>query len=73
MTARFRIAGRLDTGRLQDGTVTINRASGLIAVRPPRRRREYVLPLGAVAEMIVSKVIKAEVAETRRAKAGGRR
>lgn len=66
--ACFRVVGRLDTVRLQEGTVTVNRASGLIAVRPLRRRREFVLPLSAVAEMVVAKVIKAEVAEKRAAR-----
>jgi hypothetical protein len=61
--ARFRIVGRLDTGRPQEGTVTITRDSLLLSVRPLRRRREYVLPLAAVAEIIVARVLKAELAE----------
>jgi hypothetical protein len=60
---RLRVVGRLDTARAQDGTVTITRDSGLIAVRPLRRRREYVLPLATVAEIICARVIKAEIAE----------
>lgn len=28
MTARFRVVGRLDTGRLQEGTVTVYRQTG---------------------------------------------
>lgn len=63
-----RIVGRLDLSRPQEGTVTINRDSLLIAVRPLRRRREYVLPLAAAAEMVVAKVIKAELAERQTAK-----
>lgn len=63
-----RIVGRLDLSRPQEGTVTINRDSLLIAVRPLRRRREYVLPLAAAAEMVVAKVIKAELAERQAAK-----
>lgn len=72
MSAHFRVLGRLDRARPQEGTVTITRDSGLIAVRPLRRRREYVLPLSAVAEMIVARVIKAEVAEQRAARRGRR-
>ena len=71
MSAHFRVLGRLDTSRAQEGTVTITRDSGLMAVRPLRRRREYVLPLSAVAEMVCSRVIKAELAEKRAEK--GRR
>ena len=65
MSAHVRVLGRLDMARPQDGTVTITRDSGLFAVRPLRRRREYVLPLSAVAEMVVARVIRAEVAEKR--------
>ena len=68
MTARFRISGRLDTGRLQEGTVSIDRNTMVLTVRPLRRRRGYSLPLGTVAEIIVSKCIKAEVAAKRAAK-----
>lgn len=59
----LRVIGRLDMGRPQEGTVTIHRDSGLIAVRPLRRRREYVLPLATAAEMVVARVVKAELAE----------
>jgi hypothetical protein len=60
-----RIVGRLDLGRPQEGTVSIDRDAGLVSVRPLRRRREYVLPLSTVAEIVVARVIKAEVAERR--------
>jgi hypothetical protein len=57
----YRVLGRLDGSRPQEGTVTVARDSGLIAVHPLHRRREYVLPLAAVAEMIVARVVRAEV------------
>lgn len=41
--------------------------------RPLRRRRAYALPLSVVAEIVASKVIKAEVAERRRERAARRR
>lgn len=63
-----RVIGRLDMGRPQEGTVTIQRDSGLFGVRPLRRRREYVLPLSTVAEMVVARVIKAEILERAAAK-----
>lgn len=63
---RVRIVGRLDMSTPQAGTVTIDRAAGLFSVRPLRRRREYVVPLAAVAEMVVSRIIKAEVADRKR-------
>lgn len=68
MRARFRVLGRLDGTRVLEGTVTITRDSGLISVRPLRRRREYVLPLSAVAEMIVARVVRTEVEERRNAR-----
>jgi len=70
-----RIVGRLDLARPQDGTVTIERDAGLFGVRPLRRRREYVLPLSTVAEMVVARVVKAELAErmaAKRRRRGGR-
>lgn len=70
MTAKFRVSGRLDLGRLQDGTVTIDRGAGLFSVRPLRRHRTYTLPLSTVAEIVVSRVVKAEVAERRAQKKG---
>jgi hypothetical protein len=69
---RLRVIGRLDLARPQEGTVTIDRDHGLIAVRPLRRRREYVLPLATVAEIVVARVIRAEVADRRAAKRGRR-
>jgi hypothetical protein len=69
MNARFRIVGRLDhAARVQAGTVTISRTSGTFAVRPLRRRREYVLPLATVAEMVCQRLIRAELLERRAAK-----
>jgi hypothetical protein len=35
----------------------------LISVRPKGRRRLYTLPLATVAEMIVARVVKAEIPE----------
>ena len=60
--ARFKVVGRFDSAsRFQPGTVTIDRDAGLFTVRPCRRRREYVLPLDTVADMMVQRIIKAEV------------
>lgn len=66
MNSRFRILGRLDSAaRTQEGTVTISRTALIFSVRPLRRRREYVLPLSVVAEMVCQRIIKAELAEKR--------
>lgn len=70
---RFRILGRLDLSRPQEGTVTVERGALLFGVRPLRRRREYVLPLATVAEMVVSRVIKAELAERQLLRKASRR
>lgn len=67
--ARFRVVGRFDqASKLQDATVTVSRSAGTFSVRPLRRRREYVLPLGVVAAWVCQRIIKAEVAETRASK-----
>src|SRR3990167_1393150 len=53
MNCRFRVVGRLDAAsRVQEGTVTISRTAGTFAVRPLRRRREYLLPLSTVATLV---------------------
>lgn len=64
--------------RTQEATVTIERApiDHLFHVRVLRRKRQYTLPLAAVARMVTHRVIQAEVAEkqknrrTKRAKRG---
>lgn len=72
--ARFRVVARLDmASRATPGTVTIDRsAGGTFAVRPLRRRREYVLPLATVAELVVRSIIVAEVRAKRAERRGGR-
>ena len=73
MINRFRVVARLDLSRPQEGTVEIDRGSGTLSVRPYRRRRVYTLPLATVAEIVVSRIIKAEVAEKRAARKSRRR
>jgi len=70
---RYSIVAVLDESRAQSGTVTIDRAAGLFSVRPLRRRRVYTLPLALVASIVVSRIVKAEIAEARRAKKSRRR
>ncbi len=66
MRARFRVLGRLDrASALTEGTVTIERETGIITVRPLRKRRTYSLTLGEVATWICQTIIRAEVAEKR--------
>lgn len=60
--AHFRVVGRLDNAaRVVEGTVTIDRHAGLFEVRPLRRRKSYTLPLSTVADMVVARIIRAEV------------
>ena len=67
--ARFRVMGVLDgSGGARSGTVTIDRDSGLVHVRPLRRRRVYTMPLSMVADMICMRIITNEVYEKRAAK-----
>lgn len=70
---RYPIVAVLDESRAQSGTVLIDRAAGLFSVRPLRRRRVYTLPLALVASIVVSRIVKAELAEARRAKKARRR
>lgn len=62
-SAHFRVVGRLDrAGGVHEGTVTIDRMRQLFCVRPLRRRRVYELPLSVVADLVVHKVVIAELA-----------
>lgn len=67
--AHFKTIAKTDGPCHTSATVTIDRASELISVRPRKRRRTYTLPLSAVAEMIVYRVIRAEVLIARKEKA----
>lgn len=67
MKSRFRVVGTFDTaGGAQVATVEIDRASGLMSVRPLRRRRTYSLPLVSVAAWICQRIIHSELRERRR-------
>jgi len=61
MKSKFKVAGRFDGA--PTATVSIDRASGVVSVRPLRRKRTYDLPLAMVAAIIVERIIKAEVNE----------
>ena len=71
--SRFRVVARLDGARATVGTVTIWRDADMLAVRPLRRRRTYALPLSVVAQMVVERVVRAEIAERRRERAARRK
>lgn len=74
MKSHFKVTGRFDIGGgLQTASVEIDRASGIVSVRPLRRRRTYSLPLAAVATWICQAIIRAEVRERRLATRGRRR
>lgn len=67
--SKYKIVSILDTARMSKGVVSIDRSTGLFHVRPHMRRRAYTLPLADVASIVVSMVIKAEVASERRSRA----
>ncbi len=51
-----------------EATVTIDRSSNLVQVRPKRRRKQYVMRLEDLAETIIWNCIKAELLEKKKAK-----
>ena len=68
--SRFKVFGRLDgAGGARAGTVLIERAAGLVHVRPHRRKRMYTMPLSMVADMICMRILMNESADRRAAKA----
>ncbi len=57
---QVKIKGRINGA---DGaTVQVDRERGLVSVRPLRERREYTLPIALVADMVVCRVVKNELA-----------
>lgn len=73
-SARVRVFGKFDmASRIQEATVTLDRAAGLFSVRPLRRRRAYELPISFVAEWVARHVIIRELADRKRAKAEARK
>ena len=68
MTSRFRVSINIP-GFPREATVSIERDRGLVAVRPLRRRQEFVLPLSWVAEAIIWKCVRADAAQKRRTRA----
>jgi hypothetical protein len=62
---RLKVTGRLNGA--DGGSVSIDRERGLVIVRPKREKREYVMPLQTVAEIVVSRVVKLELQDRERA------
>lgn len=74
MKSHFKVMGTFDIGGgLQTASVEIDRTSGIVSVRPFRRRRAYSLPLAAVAAWICQSILRAEVRERRSVGRGRRR
>jgi hypothetical protein len=71
--ARFKVSGRFDGA--PSATVTIVHAgdTGIVEVRPYRRRRAYTLTLEAVAFEVICKVVRAELREKRASRRAARR
>lgn len=59
MPSRYKVKGRVNAS--EGATVTIDRARCLVSVRPKHERREYVVPLLTVAQVVVSIVVKSEL------------
>jgi len=52
-TATFKVKGRLDgAGGDKEGTLTINRETGVVIVRPKGRRATYETTLGRIATYV---------------------
>lgn len=61
--AHFKVYGRFN-GK-SEATVTIDRGSNLISVRPHRMKKVYQLRLEDVADIIIWRIVKSEAAEKR--------
>lgn len=69
MKSRFKVYGSLDrAGRNVSGTVIIDREAETFSVRPKRSRKLYTTNLSVVADIVVERIIKAELREKAREK-----
>jgi len=64
--SRFKVSGSFNG--VYEASVVIDRGSGVMTVRPSRRRTTYELPLSTVAEIVMWRIIKAEAAAKLKAK-----
>ena len=72
--ARFRVRARMHmASRETEGTVTIDRDTGMFIVRPLRSRRTYELSLNDIAGDVVRRVLWAELMAKKREKAAKRK
>ena len=70
--AHFQVFGRLGYSRFEEGTLTVERATGIVTVRRKRSRKPYQITLDKVAELIVQRCCEALAREKRAAKAAKR-
>ena len=67
-TARFKLYGRSVYHHKTEATVEIDRNTNLISVRPKHFKRSYEMRLQDIADIIMGRVINAEILEKRRLK-----
>lgn len=77
MPAHFRIvAAKLSRPVEQSGTLTINRNTGIVSIRPKGEHRTYSMAIDAAAEILCQRIIKRDtelgIIAKREAKKGGR-
>jgi hypothetical protein len=72
--AKFTVQAQLDgAGGAKKGTVSIDRTTGLVTVRPSRSRSTYTAKLADIADLIVKKALMAGAAEMFSPKKAARR
>jgi hypothetical protein len=73
-TAHFEVLATLDrAGAAVKGTVSIDRETGMISVRPRGSRRTYDMPLSTVATLICKAIIIDDVKQKKIARKAKRR
>jgi hypothetical protein len=52
-TAHFKVKGKLDgAGGMHEGTLSIDRETGYVTVRPKGCRSTYAIPIGELATLV---------------------
>ncbi len=69
--AHFTAVGRFDGERVARVTILVDddTSRSVFSVRPFRRRRSYELPLADVAQLVLERVVRAELAAMKRERA----
>lgn len=69
MRIRIPVSGKFDRSFPQSATATVDTKARLFTVRVYKKQKTYELPMDAVSQMVVERVVRFELKEKKRLKA----